>query len=546
MRTTHIAAARKKKSDGAPGAVNPGFNPNQPRNPDGKWKETGADGKSASGETDLGYFNAKSGKLGDATLISSQEFRDNDIIQKKIDDNDFDVFVSPEFDAGFGKMRVVIDGHHSLSAAVKSGNTPNFVEYSSSDHDAIGLLESGDVEGFLEAVHLGDDYHNPITRGAVFNKKRQVRVNIRTAVNAAAIRRERRAGRDVVIVPSATLPDDVVMNGIRYPAAEIEKSYRTLDGTPAPLGHPTVEGAFISASDPRGMVRGFVGAWNENVRREGGRVLLDKVIDVQFASQLDGGKAVLNAIEKGEPIHTSTGLIGEVVNAEDNAADGATRIISNMVFDHDAILLGEEGAATPDQGVGMLVNGQSVEVVNSDLEDRAERELDWAVEQVARAMEARAKLPMMARIKETLLSLLGAGNGATTEDETNPKEPEMAVTDEQFKALSETVNALSEQFKTIPDAIANAVKPLIDAQAEAVANAKAKEDAEKAELVNKIVKANLLTEDAAKAMPMNALKELAAKADPGRAAALNAAFGGGGADDWSGYDMNAMIDKEAK
>ena len=27
-----------------------------------------------------------------------------------------------------------------------------------------------------------------------------------------------------------------------------------------------------------------------------------------------------------------------------------------MYFDHDAILLGEEGAATPSQGVGMMVN----------------------------------------------------------------------------------------------------------------------------------------------------------------------------------------------
>ena len=373
----------------------------------------------------------------------------------------------------------------------------------------------------------------------------KIRVNIRTAVNAAAIRRERRAGRDVIIVPSATLPDDVVMNGIRYPAAEIEKSYRTLDGTPAPLGHPDINGEFISASDPRGMVRGFVGAWNENVRRENGRVLLDKVIDVQFASQLDGGKAVLNAIEKGEPIHTSTGLIGEVVNAEENAPDGATRIISNMVFDHDAILLGEEGAATPDQGVGMLVNGQSVEVVNSALDD-IDRRIDWAGMDLMRAAKDRQDASAWERIKETLLSLLGAGNGATTEDETNPKEPEMAVTDEQFKELSATVNALAEQLKTIPDTIANAVKPLVDAQAEAVANAKAKEDAEKSELVNKITKANLLTEGAAKAMPMNALKELAAKAEPGKAAALNAAFGGGGADEWAGYDMNALIDKEAK
>lgn len=378
---------------------------------------------------------------------------------------------------------------------------------------------------------------------------KQVRVNIRAAVNAASIRRERRDGRDVIVVPSATLPDGVVMNGIRYPAEEIAASFASLDGTPAPLGHPMLNGSFVSASDPRGMVRGFVGAWNENVRRENGRVLLDKVIDVGFASQLDGGKAVLNAIEKGEPIHTSTGLLCNLEACNGDQGDGAKHIARNIAFDHDAILLGEDGAATPEQGVGMLVNGQQVEVINSELGDRAERELDWAVEQVARAMEARAKLPMLARIKETLLSLLGAGAGQNDEDETETKEQGMTVSKEQVEQLSATVNTLAEAVSKIPEMIAatvaNAVKPLTDAQAEAVANAKARDEAEKAELVNKVVKANILTEDVAKGLTNAALKELAAKAEPGKAAPLNAGgFGGGGQDEWAGYSLNAMIEEK--
>lgn len=115
------------------------------------------------------------------------------------------------------------------------------------------------------------------------------RINIRTAVNASKIRRERRDGRDVIVVPSATMPDNVVLNRVRYSADAIEKGFGSLEGTPAPLGHPDINGQFVSASDPRGMVRGFVGAWNENVRRENGRVLIDKVIDVAFATQMEGG-----------------------------------------------------------------------------------------------------------------------------------------------------------------------------------------------------------------------------------------------------------------
>jgi hypothetical protein len=52
----------------------------------------------------------------------------------------------------------------------------------------------------------------------------QVRVNVRSLANMKAVRKEKRNGRDVVIVPSATLPDNVIMNGILYPADEIGRA----------------------------------------------------------------------------------------------------------------------------------------------------------------------------------------------------------------------------------------------------------------------------------------------------------------------------------
>ena len=39
-----------------------------------------------------------------------------------------------------------------------------------------------------------------------------VRVNVRASVNSAQIRRDKRNGKDVIIVPSATLPDDAPAN----------------------------------------------------------------------------------------------------------------------------------------------------------------------------------------------------------------------------------------------------------------------------------------------------------------------------------------------
>src|SRR6478752_9396908 len=97
----------------------------------------------------------------------------------------------------------------------------------------------------------------------------QVRVNVRTLANVNAVRKEKRNGRDLVIVPSATLPDNIIMNGIKYPAEEIAKSYQTLNRSPAPLGHPLVNGKFVSARDPEGLNIGYIGAWNENVRQDG-------------------------------------------------------------------------------------------------------------------------------------------------------------------------------------------------------------------------------------------------------------------------------------
>src|SRR5690554_2091555 len=115
----------------------------------------------------------------------------------------------------------------------------------------------------------------------------QIRANIKTRVSNTAIRREKRNGRDVIIVPSATLPDNIIMNRIKYPADVIEAGYKTLERTPAPLGHPAIDGVYINANDPEAINGFWVGAWNENVRRENGRVLLDKVIDVARAESTD-------------------------------------------------------------------------------------------------------------------------------------------------------------------------------------------------------------------------------------------------------------------
>ena len=343
------------------------------------------------------------------------------------------------------------------------------------------------------------------------------RANIKTTVDNKKVREEERDGRKVIIVPSATLPDDVVMNRIKYPAAAIAKSFKTLERSPAPFGHPTMNGKFVSAKDPEGMARGWIGAWNENVRRENGRVFLDKVIDVKVANQSEEGQKVLAAIAAGEPIHTSTGLYFDADPAPKGTVDHDW-VINAMTFDHDAILIGESGAATPEKGVGMMVNSageaEEIDVVNSSVEVD---ELDWAVEHAVRVMEQQAKKPLLDKIKNVVKAAFIDAFGSERAT-SNQQEEDMTVSKEQFDALSGTVSALSDQVTnalgglgtTISDAVAAALKPVTDQVAANAADQKAKDDAEVAALTLKLVAANVLTEEVASATPLVALRHLAA------------------------------------
>lgn len=181
-----------------------------------------------------------------------------------------------------------------------------------------------------------------------------IRVNLRTTVNNADIRTVHEDGREYLVIPSYTLPDNVVMNGGLYQKSEIDSSFMSLEDTPAPVGHPMANGKFISAFHPKATNAYYAGAYNRNVRREGNRVYLEKWVDTEFAKNSIKGRELLEAVAAKQPIHTSTGIMLEHEPAANG--DGYTWIARNMKFDHDAILINETGAATPEQGVGLMVN----------------------------------------------------------------------------------------------------------------------------------------------------------------------------------------------
>ena len=125
-------------------------------------------------------------------------------------------------------------------------------------------------------------------------------VQCRTAINRDAVRRESIDGVEHIIVSSSTLPDDIVMNGGLYPADEIADSFKSLELTLAPIEHPSINGQFISANDPRAIHGFHAGAFNMNVKQADGRVHIDKYINVSEAMKTDRGKRLLDRIDELE------------------------------------------------------------------------------------------------------------------------------------------------------------------------------------------------------------------------------------------------------
>ncbi|EAP2788197.1 hypothetical protein DRY97_05605 [Salmonella enterica subsp. arizonae] len=188
-------------------------------------------------------------------------------------------------------------------------------------------------------------------------------IHINRKVDSKSIRREVYNGREHIVVPSYTLPLNVIMNEEFYPEAEIAANYQSMEGTIAPLGHPMVDGKYVSAFSPEGLNVGFIGAWNRNVSLQGNRVYAEKWIDVNKARESEGGRALIDRIEsfeKGEteePIWSSVAVYRERTPAPDELQKkGAKWVVKIRAIDHDAILLHEAPAAGPDKGVGLMVN----------------------------------------------------------------------------------------------------------------------------------------------------------------------------------------------
>ncbi|MFD2753855.1 hypothetical protein [Comamonas terrae] len=92
------------------------------------------------------------------------------------------------------------------------------------------------------------------------------RVHIVSAVNAANVSK---TGNTYTIRDVCGAVDDIVMNRRLYPADQLAAGVKTLEGKPAPAGHPkNSKGQHISAANGEALATAWIGAYCTNDRHE--------------------------------------------------------------------------------------------------------------------------------------------------------------------------------------------------------------------------------------------------------------------------------------
>lgn len=423
------------------------------------------------------------------------------------------------------------------------------------------------------------------------------RVHIVSTVNASNVSK---TGGTYTIRDVVGAVDGIVMNGMLYPSEQLAKSAPTLNGKPAPAGHPkNPDGQYISAANGDALLSSYVGSVCRNARHVGGRTMVDIVVNEAQAKALPDGQAIVARLDaaingtSGEPIHVSTGLLCEPITAE-GTSNGKPyqRIATNIAYDHLAILLHEQGAGTPSDGVGMWLNaaGQQAQVeqvaIPSGPEDkRAVGLLGWVRSLLANSSELSmrqiedglgATLSAMAWIVEVYtryaiwrdeagaywrqdyaVSAEGVVSwaGQPVKVERKVEYEEVSTNQQGADQVKETIlKALTEagvQTAGLTDAAlltaynAHIVKPVEDRLtaangklAEHEATARAAADAELSTLATELAVNSALTVDDLKRLGLPRLRELETTS---KAAPVLAGNTGGGNDEFAGYSLNTHL-----
>lgn len=207
------------------------------------------------------------------------------------------------------------------------------------------------------------------------DKTQSAFISMKVNMQNGIVTREIYGAKHIVLENRGSIPAGAVLNGILYTEKFLRELAKNTKGhIPAPAGHPhDDDGSFISGGHPRAMHQNYVGAISYNYRfREDDKMLVrDIAIDPEKAALSEQGRYIIDSVQNGRDMDTSTGLLLKLKKSSGIGKDGSYHDYEAISgeLDHDALLTGETGAATSLQGVGLFANseGDKQEVIECSL-----------------------------------------------------------------------------------------------------------------------------------------------------------------------------------
>lgn len=364
--------------------------------------------------------------------------------------------------------------------------------------------------------------------------------------NIAAIetRREQYNGREHLVVPVIMARSGVVMNGALV--TEDEFFPEAWNGVPVTVGHPEspADGGFTAANDPRVLETWAVGQIF-NSRVEDGALKGEAWIDVVTANRIR--PTLIDELTSAASMDVSTGYF-----SKDEKRSGTSngrqyhRVSRDLLPDHLALLPGDTGACSWEDGCGIRVNKErsmtgkitaALETLREAVTGKAnERGEDDDHRQMVADLISNDKSPYTPADMEAL-SYMSTDALIKTRDAFIPKvkrtknqaaegAPPVADNDKGQGDLPQTrdelntlvTNAVTEALKTaLPAALADTVKTVeglktnaLSADDRAALATAARITAEhKTTLVSKITANSAITKEQAEAMPLEQLEVVA-------------------------------------
>ena len=156
--------------------------------------------------------------------------------------------------------------------------------------------------------------------------------------------------------------NEAVMNGVLYPADENERGMNSLVGKPLTIGHPQVNGEFVSGQSGKGLQDHFSGGTIDTVYEVNNVWMVDATIKKDVL-QVQSNELYQN-LENKKPMPVSTGLMFEQneISGVNHKGEQYQKVAKEQQFDHLAALLNERPAGG-DSTIATF-NSENIAIVN--------------------------------------------------------------------------------------------------------------------------------------------------------------------------------------